>query len=559
MTSLLIWPSGERERVVAGTALSDLERSAPGIFLQERSLTDSPPRSHHQLSYIIEDNKTYYVRGHVEESQDLREQVTQLERTVDSLRRALDRTHRPKSNNIPVKFPTVSTSKELLCPPESKQEKEEESPTPPPDTRQRVVDEIIHSEGEYLKELHLITSIFHQHFVGLSKQPNPPIHSKVVHALFGDLPGITKMNNKFLSKLKEDPEGHHVGDSFLAFREAFEGYCTFIGSHDERIRLLQTLRSKTKTREILEEIEQTKAVDLGDRRLSDLLIHPVKRVPQYIILLQRLLKHTPVAHGDYGRLEEAVGQYQELATLFDENSQHVADARTVLTLMNSFRIPKKFMEMKLINTHRVFRFDVDRCQVVLPGKALGHYRACVFNDCILFLTRSRRSMLFGPEEDSHSVVDRVCCWVVRYWLQLDRIQQVRFIEETHTVHVTMQTSCLTSEPVYIHAEGRELQSWRNYFDSRVIGPRTRSPTRKSTPKLPRSRSVVADKRSSMVMDAPPLIDLQVHSSDSIRHRRRSLKHNIPSFTSMAKRSQSACEGGRFRLSPRKLFSPSTAQ
>lgn len=48
--------------------------------------------------------------------------------------------------------------------------------------------------------------------------------------------------------------------------------------------------------------------------LAALLLSPVQRVPRYVLLLQQLLRHTPLQHGDHAPLQRVL---QQLRTFLD--------------------------------------------------------------------------------------------------------------------------------------------------------------------------------------------------------------------------------------------------
>ena len=52
--------------------------------------------------------------------------------------------------------------------------------------------------------------------------------------------------------------------------------------------------------------------------LGDLLIQPIQRVPRYRMLLEELVKHTPLDHCDYGKCQAALAQIVHVASELNE-------------------------------------------------------------------------------------------------------------------------------------------------------------------------------------------------------------------------------------------------
>jgi hypothetical protein len=57
-----------------------------------------------------------------------------------------------------------------------------------------------------------------------------------------------------------------------------------------------------------------KEKDIYPKSLEDLMICPVQRLPRYTLLLETLLKNTPIDHKDYKLISESLRRLKETVT-----------------------------------------------------------------------------------------------------------------------------------------------------------------------------------------------------------------------------------------------------
>ena len=436
MTIKLVWPDGKIEHTSSGTTLGDITRSSPGVYLIEVE-EQVTIRSE---SHVLEDEKKYeVVEGSAKE-------IAMLKKEIESLR--------DKVGNLETcsAIDTLRRSQTLASSPLLKRAASE----PPCNKSKRdfIIQEILDVETVYLKNLTCIESIFHQAFKekSNSKDGNLGITPTVLKTLFGEISTITNMSRFFRDSLTaevlKNPNEPHIGRVFSEFAASLRGYTGFVSGYGNRIDLLKQLKKDPQFLEFLQNLEQTNEKELRKKSLNDILIHPVKRVPQYLILVERLLNATEKEHPDYSHLVTAEKLCKQVAEGFEVGSQKIADAKTILEETKDIKIPKKFSDFKVFKQNRFFVFK-EEVKVSLPGSTkVSTLNALAFNDCVLFATKARKSKIMY---DHLSVLQR-------YFMN----EHIKFVQEKDD---EIEIAVLTTEIqlLRIIPEPDSVKRWMCYF------------------------------------------------------------------------------------------------
>ncbi|XP_019615513.1 PREDICTED: dynamin-binding protein-like isoform X1 [Branchiostoma belcheri] len=218
--------------------------------------------------------------------------------------------------------------------------------------RDRVVQEIIQTERDYVRDLHVITQGM---LVPLREEK---FQTAELNVLFGNIEGVQDLAQRFLPALEQSvegvaPEEQRLGETFLRFsadlEETYKLYCR---NHDDALALLekyeeieeiqesitrclgamagtavsmwnnnatsegQTLDSATLDKVALKEKWRMAVIDL-----SSLLIKPVQRVLKYPLLLNELLSTTEDDHQDKANILAAVNRMTDVATAINEDKR----------------------------------------------------------------------------------------------------------------------------------------------------------------------------------------------------------------------------------------------
>lgn len=256
-------------------------------------------------------------------------------------------------------------------------------------TRVNIVEELVKGEETYLDNLNILGTIFEKNLKQTAENNFPDL-LQPIKEIFSNLHSITQTSRELLEKLnaeiQEHPDDPLIGKVFIDISAYnFRFYTSYVSGYDERIKKLKILKQNESFNNYLNELEANNQDQLKKRTLNDILIHPVKRLPQYQILLERLVKHTTPDHADYISLVASEKNCKQVTQHFEDQSQNAASAMESIRIINSIKISKKFSSLKVSTPHRCFRFDDHVKANISPlNNRITSYIVCAFSDCVLF-------------------------------------------------------------------------------------------------------------------------------------------------------------------------------
>ncbi|KAG9275770.1 rho guanine nucleotide exchange factor 38 [Astyanax mexicanus] len=190
------------------------------------------------------------------------------------------------------------------------------SPLDPEEVRQRkmlkrekVIEELVRTEGDYLTDLELC----------IREVLQPLRNTQVdVDRLFTNMECVCAVSGELLHRLQEaitepDPETQRIGEVFIQAKAAIEEvYKIYCYHHDEASALLKSYNQQEEIQQLfrtcvsaLKQIyDQQGKPNLLD--MGSLIIKPVQRVMKYPLLLAELWQATPPDHPDHHPLQEAL-------------------------------------------------------------------------------------------------------------------------------------------------------------------------------------------------------------------------------------------------------------
>jgi hypothetical protein len=65
------------------------------------------------------------------------------------------------------------------------------------------------------------------------------------------------------------------------------------------------------------------------------MIRPIQRLPSVLLLLERLLKYTPIIHADYQQLTNAIDKLREVAKKLNEERGKTEKHLSLFSIVNS--------------------------------------------------------------------------------------------------------------------------------------------------------------------------------------------------------------------------------
>ncbi|XP_049824110.1 rho guanine nucleotide exchange factor 10 isoform X3 [Aethina tumida] len=295
------------------------------------------------------------------------------------------------------------------CTPQQRRQLPPSLPPPPPDLnpnqqkRRMIVAQIVHTENSYIATLQRLVHDYKKHL----EESNPPVLStSKIAVLFHRLPEILQCHTLFRIALAEcvrnwDKE-EKIGDVFVAsFSKAIvlDIYSGFINNFSVAMDLA---KMEAKRKSALADFFKVKQISSHDRlSFFGLMVKPVQRFPQFILLLQDLLKYTPQGHYDRMSLQLALTQLESLAEMLNERKREAEQYQAFKEMLRN--ISGKFAARPLTDNNRfllrednVTQIEYNQTGMITKTKSR---RLLLLNDLVVCVSvASKSSDDFGANE-----------------------------------------------------------------------------------------------------------------------------------------------------------------
>lgn len=252
--------------------------------------------------------------------------------------------------------------------------------------RRYILSSIVESENSYINSL--------QRLINEYKKPledsAPTILSQnKINVIFYRLEQILQCHAIFGIALnqcvREWDQKERIGDVFIAsFSKGMvlDIYSDFINNFTNA---METARKASKSKSAFAQFLQEKSLSSPDRlSFFGLMVKPVQRFPQFILLLNDLLKHTPADHADRMTLQFALTQLEALADRLNERKRDAERHFAVKQLLKDYlssatSSPNRY----LLRMDEVFLLDLDASTgLVVKVSTLLFRRLIRINFCV---------------------------------------------------------------------------------------------------------------------------------------------------------------------------------
>eukprot|EP01122_Echinamoeba_exundans_P007355 TRINITY_DN2242_c0_g2_i1.p1 TRINITY_DN2242_c0_g2~~TRINITY_DN2242_c0_g2_i1.p1 ORF type:complete len:1030 (-),score=151.22 TRINITY_DN2242_c0_g2_i1:1444-4533(-) len=177
--------------------------------------------------------------------------------------------------------------------------------------RTRVAQELLQTEGAYVRDLAILIRKWMNPLFGL---PKSVISPEDVRKIFSSVETIFSVNTLLLDGLNEKmmawSSKQCVGDIFLLHSNSLKAYTSYINNYEVSMATLQKCRQSRRFSKFLEQTKQDPIC--RSMELEYFLIMPVQRPPRYLLLLKELLSATPAGHPDHPLLQECISKMEEI-------------------------------------------------------------------------------------------------------------------------------------------------------------------------------------------------------------------------------------------------------
>ncbi|XP_047438370.1 rho guanine nucleotide exchange factor 10-like protein isoform X2 [Mugil cephalus] len=192
--------------------------------------------------------------------------------------------------------------------------------------RRHILSSIIQSERSYLESLRRILQEYHRPLM----EAEPRILSpRKIRPIFYRIREITQCHSMFqialASRVAEWDSSEKIGDLFVAsFSKSMvlDVYSDYVNNFTNAMALIK--KACMSKPAFLEFLKKKQASSVDRITLYGLMVKPIQRFPQFILLLQDMLKNTPKGHVDRLPLQLALTELEMLAEKLNEQKR-VAD------------------------------------------------------------------------------------------------------------------------------------------------------------------------------------------------------------------------------------------
>ncbi|XP_064461059.1 rho guanine nucleotide exchange factor 10-like isoform X2 [Ornithodoros turicata] len=266
--------------------------------------------------------------------------------------------------------------------------------------RRLIVNNIVESENSYVGSLQRLISDFKRPL--LQSQP-PLLSQRKIDIMFFRLEEILQCHTLFGIALTqcvwEWDDRERIGEVFLAsFSKSvvLDIYSEFINNFSTA---METAKQAAKSKSAFADFLKMKQIYSPDRlSFFGLMVKPVQRFPQFILLLQDLLKHTPKGHPDRMSLQLALTQLESLAEALNERKREAEQHHAVLQVLGSLGSKFSLKSLDggsdhfLLRQDDVLQLEVDQSGLVVKSKSR---RIFLLNDLLVCVTATPRSSSEG--------------------------------------------------------------------------------------------------------------------------------------------------------------------
>lgn len=242
--------------------------------------------------------------------------------------------------------------------------------------RRLILSAIVESENSYINSLHRLINEYKK---PLEESAPSILSQNKINVIFYRLEQILQCHAIFGIALnqcvREWDLKERIGDVFIAsFSKTMvlDIYSDFINNFTQA---METARKSSKSKSAFSSFLQEKSLTSHDRlSLFGLMVKPVQRFPQFILLLNDLLKHTPNDHPDRMSLQLALTQLESLADRLNERKRDAERHFAVKQLLKEYLSSSTTSSTNryLLRMDEVYLLDLDASTGVVNKVCFTH-------------------------------------------------------------------------------------------------------------------------------------------------------------------------------------------
>ncbi|XP_022797660.1 uncharacterized protein LOC111335916 isoform X2 [Stylophora pistillata] len=190
------------------------------------------------------------------------------------------------------------------------------------DVRSRVVQEILNTERDYVKNLEDVV----EGYLKQARKRTDMFNEEQITKIFANIEQIYQFHQEILRQLEDcfvegDPCASEIGAVFLNNRKGFDIYSEYCNNHPHAMAELKTLSESNKYKQFFEACRLLQ--EMIKISLDGFLLTPVQKICKYPLQLAELKKHTIATHKDFQTVKQALDTMKNVASLINERKRKV--------------------------------------------------------------------------------------------------------------------------------------------------------------------------------------------------------------------------------------------
>ncbi|XP_045162260.2 uncharacterized protein LOC123527069 isoform X2 [Mercenaria mercenaria] len=251
-----------------------------------------------------------------------------------------------------------------------------------------VLQSLIDSERNYITSLERLTNDYKEPIVSQIKKSEV----KVTFQKVDEIASIHKMFQiEFSEKLKKWNTDEEIGSIFHVFsqRMVIDIYSDYVNNYEAAT---EHIREMENSKQSFKEFLKKKQMESVDRlSLPGLMLKPVQRFPQFIMIIKDLLKYSPRDHHDREPLQEAVTWIENVAHQLNERkrqSEQYFHGQQIMNKLTPRMHPEKNVYLiRQDNMEQLSQGFREKLRVILLNKSL-----------VVFGKEARRKSILGSKD-----------------------------------------------------------------------------------------------------------------------------------------------------------------
>jgi len=195
--------------------------------------------------------------------------------------------------------------------------------------RTKIAQELLVTEGTYVKNLAIIIKKFQNPLLNAARSPKPFISEQDVRTIFSCIEIIYSYNTMLLeglnARMQKWTSKQKIADVFIMMGDFLKMYTAYINNYGTAWRTMRKCRAESpRLAKFLEKTSMEDPICAG-LDLESYLIMPVQRTPRYQLLLQQLKDHTEPEHPDYNNICLALEKVIQINNYLNERQREFED------------------------------------------------------------------------------------------------------------------------------------------------------------------------------------------------------------------------------------------